>query len=47
MNSTLADFINASFGRMPDDDLGSFERLLCSLCSIIDRELSSPEPIAD
>jgi len=47
MNSTLADFISASFSKMPADDLTDFERLLSSLCSIIDRELSSPEPIAD
>ena len=47
MNSILADFINSSFGRMSADDLDNFERLLNSLCSIIDLELSSPESIAD
>ncbi len=47
MNSTLVDFISASFSKMPASDLRDFERLLSSLCWIIDRELSSPEPIAD
>ena len=47
MNSTLTDFISASFSKMPADDLKDFERLLSSLCSIIDRELSSPESVTD
>ena len=47
MNSTLTDFISASFSNMPADDLKDFERLLSSLCSIIDRELSSPESVTD
>ena len=47
MNSTLGDFINASFGEMSADDLGDFERVLSSLCSIIDRELSSPKSTHD
>jgi len=47
MNLTLTDFISTSFSRMPADDLKDFERLLSSLCSIIDLELSSPESIAD
>ena len=47
MNSVFANFINASFSKMPANDLRDFERLLCSLCSIIDGGLSSPEPIAD
>jgi DNA-binding MarR family transcriptional regulator len=46
MNSTLADFISASFGRMTTDDLKDFERLLSSLCSIIDQELSSSGSVA-
>ena len=47
MNSTLGNFINASFGEMSADDLGDFERVLSSLCSIIDRELSSPKSTHD
>lgn len=47
MNSTLGDFINASFGEMSADDLRDFERVLSSLCSIIDRELSSPKSTHD
>ncbi len=39
MNSILAGFINASFGKMSIDDLKGFERLLDTLCSNISHEL--------
>jgi len=39
MNEALADFVNATFGKMPSGDREEFDRLLSALCSNISQEL--------